>query len=261
MVVGTSVASRKARTRQPAGAGAVSTNGSGTRRRLIHLSSSGRASTGIANPYPQVAEEDRRRLAQELHDEVGHLLTAAILRLERALGDAQPAGSRPELEAVRQLLRECAESVQDVAFQLQPRVLSDLGLLPAMLGLARRAQFASGIPVCVSARGDSTRVHPEIELAAFRIAQEAITNALKYSSAERISVRIRQSATTLVILVTDNGRGFDPALIDNSLREHRGLRGMQERASPVGGQIEVRTRLGRGTTVRARFDLGGVAPC
>lgn len=206
-----------------------------------------------------VLEEDRARLAQELHDEVGYRITAALLRLDQALLRCATDDSRDELSAVRQLLSECAEGVHDVAFHLRPRVLRDLGLLPAVLGLARRAQAVSGVPVSASARGESSRLHPDIELAAFRIVQEAIANALKYSSATRITIRIMQRAATLTVVVSDNGVGFDPSLVDDTVREHCGLRGMHERASLVGGRLDVRTALGCGTIVRARFGLGKAA--
>jgi signal transduction histidine kinase len=115
------------------------------------------------------------------------------------------------------------------------------------------------VPVLVSARGESSRLDPDIELAAFRTAQEAVTNALKYASATKITIRIRQSSRMLVVVVNDNGSGFDLDRIPAGPRECRGMAGMRERAAVVGGRLMVDSSPGRGTIVQARFELSKAA--
>ena len=206
-----------------------------------------------------VVEQERHRIAQDLHDEVGHRITSALLRLDMAMERRQGEVTREDLSAVRSLLRECADGMHDVAFHLRPRVLADLGLLPAVQGLARRAEAVSGIRVPVSARGESTRLSPEIELAAFRIVQEAVTNALRHARASRITIKLLQSRHTLVVCIKDDGIGFDQEVGDARQRERSGLRGMAERAALAGGSLEVESTVRQGTTVRARFSPGKAA--
>ena len=260
MVAARPMLNPQARPRTPLEVAGVPVPGTRSRRRTVEAVEQIRAVVeAVADSRILAAEQDRSRIAQELHDEVGYRLTAAMLQLDRALQRCTTDDSRDDLAAVRQLLTECADGVHDVAFHLRPRVLTDLGLLPAVQGLARRAQAVSGIPVTASARGESGRIASEIELAAFRIVQEAVTNALKYSSATKIRIRLTQSESALHVVVQDNGVGFDCSAVDDSEREHCGLRGMYERASLVGGRLDVRTAPGCGTTIRAKFGLGKAA--
>ncbi|MDQ3045420.1 MAG: histidine kinase, partial [Chloroflexota bacterium] len=129
-------------------------------------------------------EAERQRLARELHDDAGHALTGAILRLDMA--GQTLIGSGPLTEAIGEIrgaLTECADHLHDLAFSLRPRLLTDLGLAPALRALARRARAASGLSIEVNQAGAERRLDEDVELTAFRIAQEATTNALKHAHA------------------------------------------------------------------------------
>lgn len=196
-------------------------------------------------------EEERRRLARDLHDDAGHSLTAAIFRLDMA---AQRLIGRGELtdaiDAVRETLVECAEHLHDLAFELQPRLLADLGLGPALRSLTRRLRETGGIAIELKISGDERRLDAEAELAAFRIAQEATTNIIKHARATRISLTLAFAEDGVVLEVADDGSGLVPMTPPDDLRGHHGLNGMRERAELVGGGLEIIGCPNEGTKVR-----------
>ncbi len=210
----------------------------------------------------RVQEEERQRLARELHDDAGHALTAAILRLDmtaqRMIGSGEVTDT---LASVRSVLTECADHLHDLAFQLRPRLLTDLGLAPAMRSLGRRIRDASGIDAIVTIHGDVRRLTDETELSAFRIAQEATTNALKHARASRISIDLHFLDEWIILEIADDGVGLSPTVRDatGAGRDHHGLQGMRERAEMVGGVLEVGTAEGGGTHIRARLPARGAA--
>ena len=207
----------------------------------------------------RIQEDERQRLARDLHDDAGHRILAAVLRLDVASQHCFESHSiRHELDEVRQLLTECADGLHEVAFGLRPQILTDLGLAPAVRSLATRLQGATGICIRVLDGGLSQRPGEQVELAAFRIAQEALSNAVKYAQPTLVKVSIRQIDDMFVMLVADDGIGFEPELIDSSSRPRLGLRGMRERAELVGGSLDVRSRPGFGTSVRAQFPVSEV---
>lgn len=196
-----------------------------------------------------VIEDERRRLARDLHDEAGHRLTAASLKLdELAQRRADDTELRASLEYVRALVWECTTGLHDVAFNLRPAILADLGLVPALRSLVRRAQEATTIDLAVAVEGVPGRLPERVELAGFRIAQEALTNALKYANASRISIIVRFSDDGVALEIVDDGIGFDLSQAEGD-RPRLGLKGMQERVDLVGGRLRLRSRPGCGTRV------------
>ncbi|HEX3301832.1 MAG TPA: GAF domain-containing sensor histidine kinase [Thermomicrobiales bacterium] len=207
----------------------------------------------------RIQEDERQRLARDLHDDAGHRILAAVLRLDVASQHCLESVSiRHELDEVRQLLTECADGLHEVAFGLRPQILTDLGLAAAIRSLTARLQGATGVCIRVLDGRLTQRPAEEVELAAFRIAQEALSNAVKYAQATLVKVSIRQTDDRFVLSVADNGVGFEPAVIDSSSRPRLGLRGMRERAELVGGSLDVRSRPGFGTSVRAQFPVSEV---
>ena len=205
-----------------------------------------------------IREDERRRLARELHDDAGHRITTAILRMDMASQYAtQSDALRSELRAVRSLLTECVDGLHQTMFALRPRILADLGLIPAIRSLANRVREATGIPVELYALGDTDAMDEEMALAVFRVAQEALTNALKHARPTHVAVQLTVHEDRLVLDVIDDGIGFDISVIGVSTVMRQGLRGMKERADLVGGHLDVLSRPGRGTTVRAVFPVGG----
>ncbi|MFI7068400.1 sensor histidine kinase [Kribbella sp. NPDC050124] len=179
-------------------------------------------------------ESERRRIGQELHDEIGQRLTGTLLELQR-LGDDLPESFKAEVGAIQEQQRATLDEVGALAWQLRPALLDDLGLLSAIDALAESlpdsgARIETSIPVSISP------LSPELELVVYRIAQEAMTNALRHSGASRITLELQVSSRCLTLRVSDNGRGI-PA----GASEGAGIRGMRERALLVGGSLQIGT--------------------
>ena len=206
----------------------------------------------------QTQEHERQRLARELHDDAGHVLTGAVMRLDAAVAQLIGGGPVPDaLADVRGALTECASHLHDLAFNLRPRLLTDLGLAPALRSLARRVREDTGIETEVRIHGKERRLDADVELAAFRIAQEGITNALKHARASRVVIGLTFTRTGIVLRIRDDGIGFVAgAERCPSERDRHGLRGMHERAELAGGTLDVTGRPGRGTTLCARLPKG-----
>jgi two-component system sensor histidine kinase UhpB len=193
----------------------------------------------------QAQEGERRRVAQELHDEVGQLLTAIVLRLNR-LERGAPLNLRAELAEAREDARASLEDVRRIAQRLRPEALEDLGLTSALEVLCDRVAERGGIDVRTRLDADLSHVTPEIELVVYRVAQEALTNALRHAEASEVLVELRCDAGALTLRVMDDGRGVDGAPPGS------GIQGMRERALLVNGRLAIR-RLDRGTEVRLRL--------
>jgi signal transduction histidine kinase len=201
----------------------------------------------------EVLEDERRRLARDLHDEAGHRLTAVVLKLDavaQQYGD--DAELRESLDAARHLICECAAGLHEVAFNLRPSILADLGLLPAVRSLTRRAAESTGLSVTVELTGTPRRFPEGVELAAFRIVQEALTNVMKYAKASAVTVQTTFTESDVRIDISDDGLGFESVGSDAG-RPRLGLTGIRERAELVGGEMRIQTKLGQGTTVSVRL--------
>jgi two-component system, NarL family, sensor histidine kinase UhpB len=188
-------------------------------------------------------ESERKRVAQELHDELGQSLTGVMLMLSR-LAEHAPGELRPELDETREATRATLDDVRRIARRLRPEVLDDLGLVPALTSLTSDFAHRSGLRVERSFADDLPELSPEGELAVFRVAQESLTNAARHAGATRIDIRLERSDGGVRLQVVDDGRGLDGAAFGS------GIRGMRERALLVGGDVEVESRPGTGTTVR-----------
>jgi signal transduction histidine kinase len=201
-----------------------------------------------------VQESERNRLARDLHDEAGHALTLAIFQidLQRVRGDLPP-DVKESLVQARDVMLNCATALNDMAFRLRPRILDDLGLVPALRTLI--AQGAEGLRVELQISGEERSLRSEVELVAFRVAQEALTNVRKHARAGRAWVHLAFEPDMLRLLVQDNGIGMDRR--DALVGEHRsqGLRGMQERVGALGGTLAVGPRPARGTCLEVRLPL------
>ncbi len=233
----------------------ASTFDASTRREVLRLRNELRR---LRARSVRAQEEERQRLARELHDDAGHALTAAILRLDMTAQRMIGSGEVTEtLASVRSVLTDCADHLHDLAFYLRPRLLADLGLAPAMRSLGRRIHDASGIDAPVTIHGVVRRLNDETELSAFRIGQEATTNALKHARATRIAIDLHFLEEWVVLEIVDNGVGLAPTTRDatGAGRDHHGLQGMRERAEMVGGVLEVGTAEGGGTHIQARLPV------
>ena len=190
-------------------------------------------------------EEERARVARDLHDEVNQSLTGLLLRLEAAR-EAAPPPLEAELAETKALANQAMTELLSLARQLRPTALDDLGLAAAVAGLVDR--LARGeIASTLDLEGDFSDLPGDIQLVVYRVAQEALSNAARHSGAERISVRLRREPRGAVSLeVADDGRGFAFDEAEAGL----GIGGMRERALLVGGELTIESRPGHGTTVR-----------
>ena len=196
-------------------------------------------------------EAERRRVARELHDEIGQLLTGLMLRSE-TLSRRVPEDFRPQVEELREAAREAAEEVRVIARRLRPEALDELGLQSALLGRITAMEKRAGIRV--ARRLDrNLPLSDEQELVIYRVAQEALTNVIRHSGAENASVDLVNRDGSVVLEVRDDGVGL-PADVD---RDSNGIRGMRERALLVGAHLDVRRQEPRGTAVRLELPVEG----
>jgi two-component system sensor histidine kinase UhpB len=189
-------------------------------------------------------EEERTRVARDLHDEVNQSLTGLLLRLEAAR-EAAPPEMEGELAETKALANQAMNELLSLARQLRPTALDDLGLVAAIEGQLDR--LGGEITTSLDVEGDFSDLGDDAQLVVYRVAQEALSNAARHSGAGRVEVRLRRAEGGDVILeVADDGRGF---AFDESQRG-LGIGGMRERALLIGADLEIESRPGRGTTVR-----------
>jgi PAS domain S-box-containing protein len=206
----------------------------------------------------EVQEAERRHIARELHDEIGQQLTGLKLLID--MNAHQPGKPvRSSLSEAQEMLQHLMNVVRELSLSLRPAMLDDLGLLPALLWHLERYTTQTNVEVRFHHSGiEAQRFPTEVETAAFRIVQEALTNVARYAQVATAHVRLWRETTHLHLEVSDRGRGFDPytALAAN---RSSGLAGMSERASLLGGKFQVESAAGRGTRLTAvlpvDFDL------
>ncbi|HET7455608.1 MAG TPA: sensor histidine kinase [Solirubrobacterales bacterium] len=190
-------------------------------------------------------EEERARVARDLHDEVNQSLTGLLLRLEAAR-EAAPPELEDELAETKALANQAMGELLSLARQLRPTALDDLGLVAAIEGQVEQLRRGE-IGASLEADGDFSDLGDDAQLVVYRVAQEALSNAARHSGAARVEVRLRRTEGGGVLLeVSDDGRGF---AFDESERG-LGIGGMRERALLIGAELTIESRPGRGTTVR-----------
>jgi len=189
-------------------------------------------------------EEERRRLARDLHDEVNQSLTAILLRLE-AVSQTAPPELKRELADVKKLVNQAMGELVTLARQLRPTALDDHGLVSAIVSHTRRFSAQTGVAADVRVSGDPVDLESDQEIAVYRFAQEALSNIARHAAAKRVDVELSSNGHGLEVTVRDDGRGFDP----HSSSEGGGLSGMAERARLVGGKLRVASAPGHGTSL------------
>jgi signal transduction histidine kinase len=200
----------------------------------------------------EAQEAERRSIARELHDEIGQALTALDVKLELAGRAEDP---RPTLAECQTLLSELMARTRSLSTGLRPAGLDDLGLLPALLHHIRRYTDQTGVRVDFAHTGlEARRAPAEVETAAFRVTQEALTNVARHAGVNEAAVRITHDQSGLWLEIRDQGRGFD---VDTAMADgtSSGLPGMQERAMLVGGRLTIASTPGAGTCVSAEVPL------
>ena len=200
----------------------------------------------------EAQEGERCRIARELHDEIGQSLTGLKLTLEDH-GHLSTAAVAERLTRARDVTVELLRRVQELALDLRPAMLDDLGLRPALLWLVERYSVQTGIDVDMHCSDVADRLPPELETAAYRIVQEALTNVARHAGVGRVTVDCTVAADGLRVEVADDGSGFDVDAVPAG--SSSGLAGMEERARSAGGRLWIRSEPERGTTVVAHLPI------
>jgi two-component system sensor histidine kinase UhpB len=191
-----------------------------------------------------VQEAERRRIARELHDEVGQTLTGVMLQVE-GLAGVVPVAAHDQLEELRETARHGTEEVRRIARRLRPEALDELGLHSAIAALVTAVAEQAGIPVERRLQRDLPLSKDE-ELVVYRVAQEALTNVVRHARAGRAEVELRCRDGCITLTVRDDGRGLAPG----SLTSSNGIRGMRERAMLIGAEFSIESPDHGGTEVR-----------
>jgi two-component system, NarL family, sensor histidine kinase UhpB len=201
-------------------------------------------------------EEERRRIARELHDETAQELTALLVRIRLAADGSREPATRERLAELRAATARVLDGVRRLARELRPTILDDLGLVEAVRAYAQEAGERNHVRIDVRANFTS-RLDPPRELVLYRVVQEALSNVMKHAEARMVEVTLDRLPTQITATVTDNGRGFDPAVVAVPMPTGQGLGllGMRERLSLVGGRLVIDARPGYGTLVRAAVPL------
>jgi signal transduction histidine kinase len=203
----------------------------------------------LAAYLQSVREEERKRIARELHDEIGQALTGIKLVLERSIRE-QSGSVQASLIQVLAVANELIGRVRNLSLELRPAMLDDLGLLAALRWHFERYTGQLNIKVDFNHAGlQGHRFAPEIETAAYRIVQEALTNVARHAGADRVEVGVTVDKSVLHIRIQDVGEGFDPDSL--SAGSTGGLYGMRERAFMLGGHLKVESAPGAGTILIA----------
>jgi len=197
-------------------------------------------------------EEERRRLARDLHDEVNQALTAILLRLE-ALGQDAPPQRAGEVAELKRLVNQAMDELLNLARHLRPSALDDHGLMPALEAQLKRFSSRTGVEVRLNREGDPDQLPEDVQTALYRVTQEALANVARHAGATVVEVDI-VVGERVELRVRDDGAGFHPGeLARESGGSGLGLGGMAERARLAGGELDVRSAPGGGTTVTMRI--------
>ena len=217
---------------------------SGAFKRLLHRIEQERREAGQLVVRAQ--EQERRRLARDLHDEVNQALTAILLRLE-ALAQDLPPSEAEAVAGLKRLVDQAMTELLSLARQLRPSALDDHGLIPALSAQVKRFARHSGIDATLETDGQWDGLDEDKQATIYRVGQEALSNVIQHAGANRVQVRLAAQNGGAALVVEDDGAGFDPSGDDH---DGLGLGGMTERARLVGGELDVMSSPGSGTTVR-----------
>ena len=216
------------------------------RRAAVAVELSQRVARDVLRRVVRAQEQERRRLARELHDETGQALASILLGLRSAEDAPDPAAQREAVAHLRELVVTTLHDVRRLAVELRPTALDDFGLVPALGRLAESFREGSGVELEIESRLGEERLPGEVETAVYRIVQEALTNVLKHAGAKHVSILLTRKNESVSIVIEDDGRGFRPGETGDS---GLGLAGMQERVNLLDGTLAIESSPGKGTTL------------
>jgi signal transduction histidine kinase len=222
-------------------------------RAAIAVDLSERVSRDSVRRVVEAQELERKRLARELHDETGQALTSILLGLKSVEQATASEQDRARLTALRELVVTTLQGVRRLAVELRPAALDDFGLAPALDRLAETHRAHGSIELDVEVQlGEDERLPAEVETTMYRIVQEALTNVAKHADATRISILVTRKNEKVVVVIEDDGTGFDAGQVR---QDALGLAGIRERVALHGGRLRIETAPGKGTTVAAEVPL------
>jgi signal transduction histidine kinase len=199
-------------------------------------------------------EVERRHLSRELHDQIGQALTAAKINIDM-LRSTTPADLAARLDENATILDRLLQQTRQISLDLRPPLLDDLGLVPALRWYVDQQAERAGLQAKFSADPLADDIPPHLQIACFRIAQEAITNVVRHARAKNLTVELRRAGAALLLVVQDDGIGFDPAKVEERGETTLGLMGIKERSALAGGWARIISSPGKGTRVDVRLPL------
>ena len=211
----------------------------------------------LARLYEKVVsaqEDERKRIARELHDDTSQSLAALVMAIDGSLA-ALKAGLTPRLEEAKALAVRTIEEVHRMILDLRPSVLDDLGLQSAIRWYAERHLTGRGVSVRCEFDAPDRRFPAAFETALFRVCQEAMSNIARHAHAESVLVQLSEGEGEIRIEIEDDGRGFEPDNVSHAERRHFGLMGIEERVEILGGKVVIDSAPGQGTRIRLAVPL------
>ena len=221
-----------------------------TNRLLERLNDDRERMRQLASKVISAQDEERARVARELHDSAAQTLAALVLQLTAAARDSQDAELAERLALIRKIAGDVLDEIRAISRSMHPRVLDDLGLPAALEHLARQAAERTDVPIEVESDLPAMEIPPTLAATLYRVAQEAITNAVRHSGARHVRVQLGGDPSRLRLSVEDDGSGFDVARAEKE-RPGMGLFSMRERVALVDGSLHIDAARGRGTRIVA----------
>lgn len=212
-----------------------------------------------ASQITNAMEEERKRIARELHDETSQVLTSLLISLAVLEESVKTQEARDRIADTRMLAHQTLRAIRNLSIDLRPSALDDLGLIPALRWYVKEYQQKFPISVSFQAVGFKERFNNDMETVLYRIVQEALTNIAKHAQAKNATVMLKEDQEAIYATITDDGRGFDPDSLKGNPGPGQergwGLVGMRERADLFDGTLSIESQPGKGTTVQVRIPL------
>lgn len=224
---------------------------SGFKTMLDRLEEERTRSQRLAAQIIRAQEQERQRIARELHDEASQVLTGLTLRIEQMKVLSQQSGTihSEDFDHLKTLATQISAEIRRLAFNLRPAMLEDLGLAQSLSTLFRDQLRKRGVRAFFTTEEQGLRLPSEVELTLFRITQEAVANIVKYSHATEVTAKLSREGNHLNLEIRDNGIGFDPQSLQLNKSQHLGISGMEERASLLEGKLDLTSSPGNGTRI------------
>lgn len=228
-----------------------------TEKLLVEIQNREKQLEALSKQLLHAQEEERQRIARDLHDESAQSMTTLKMMLEMIRKQLPPGSEAIEeqVEDAEALAMRTLHEIRRLIADLRPSMLDDFGLVPTLKWLAKESARRHGIEVVLERLAIADRLPPEIETTIFRTVQEALSNAVKHSGARRVSIRLERDRDRVMLEIRDDGVGFDPKRVPGPGVDRFGLQGIRERVTVLGGENAVVSRPGQGVTLRVSLPV------